>query len=79
MPYGTQTAWGGPHVPPSDPIHGMLLSIGAVLPDHAVVAVTTQARRFPLPPGVRPLERFRVGTRTAFIGRAGELRTGVAP
>jgi tRNA G10 N-methylase Trm11 len=79
LPYGTQTAWAGPHVPSTDPIHGMLRGLAAVLPEHAVLAVATRARRFPPPPGVRPLERLRVGTRVAFIGRAGELRAAAAP
>jgi 23S rRNA (guanine2535-N1)-methyltransferase len=79
LPYGTQTGWGGHNVPQTEPIHGMLRALCAVLPEHAVLAVTTQSRKFPLPPDVRPLERFRVGTRASFTGRAGELRTEVAP
>ncbi len=79
LPYGTQTAWGGLNGPPADPIHGVLQALGAVLPGHAVLDVTTQARKFPLPLGVRPLERFRVGARATFIGRASELRAAGAP
>ncbi len=74
LPYGTQTAWSGARVPATDPTHQMLQALCSVLPEHAVLAMTTQARKFPLPPGVRSLERFRVGARAAFIGRVGQLR-----
>jgi 23S rRNA G2445 N2-methylase RlmL len=74
LPYGTQTTWSGPNVPPTDPTHQLLRTLSDVLPGHAVLAMTTRARKFPLPPGVHALERFRVGTRSAFVGTVDQLR-----
>lgn len=77
LPYGRQTTWTGSLPPEADPTQAMLRALCAVLPDHAIITLTTQARKVPLPPGVRPLERLRVGTRAGFIGRVGQIREHV--
>lgn len=69
LPYGRQVHWQG--ADGVDPLPAMVDALCAVLPDHAVVAVTVAGRKVPLAPA---LERFRVGTRAAFIGRVAQLR-----
>jgi hypothetical protein len=52
----------------------MVAALCAVLEDDAVIAFTVEARKVSLGADMPPLERFRVGTRAAFIGRVGQLR-----
>ncbi|WP_306368367.1 rRNA methyltransferase [Nocardiopsis sp. CC223A] len=72
VPYGGMTDWAG-RVPGSDPVGGLLASLGRALPPEAVIVVTARTRRVPLPEGVRALERVRVGVRAAALVRARDV------
>lgn len=74
LPYDRQTSWQGSVPSDGEPLRAMIRALCGVLDDHAVIAVTTEARKVSLGPDVRALQRFRVGTRAAFIGRVGQLR-----
>lgn len=71
VPYGRQTAWN--NAPGEDPIGDLVRALTRVLADDAVIALCARARRISVG-GARALERVRLGTRAAFIGRVGELR-----
>ncbi|MER5213957.1 rRNA methyltransferase [Streptomyces sp. NPDC002838] len=71
LPYGERTQWAGEV--PGEPVTGMLRSLASVLPPHAVIAVTDRARKIPVAP-VRPLERLKIGTRSAVLVRASAVR-----
>ncbi|MEU3229537.1 rRNA methyltransferase [Nocardiopsis alba] len=71
VPYGEMTHWDGEA--PEDPVHGLLASMGRVLPRNSVVVVTARTRRVRLPEGVRALERVKVGNRSAVLLRARDL------
>lgn len=71
VPYERQTGWHGSAAAAADPVRGLVAALGEVLPAHAVVVVTTQARKVPLP-GVPLLARVRVGTRASALVRAGD-------
>ncbi|TDQ53070.1 rRNA methyltransferase [Actinorugispora endophytica] len=73
VPYGDLTHWSGAR-PDAEPVPALLRALAAVLPDHAVLAVTARTRRVPLPGGVPALERARVGNRAAVLVRASDLR-----
>lgn len=74
VPYGEMTRWEGDI--PQDPVHGLLSSMGRVLPERSVVVVTARTRRVRLPEGVRALERVKVGNRSAVLVRARDI-TGI--
>lgn len=74
VPYGEMTRWEG--ATPQDPVHGLLSSMGRVLPERSVVVLTARTRRVQLPDGVRALERVKVGNRSAVLVRARDL-TGI--
>ena len=74
VPYGEMTRWEGDI--PQDPVHGLLSSMGRVLPERSVVVVTARTRRVQLPEGVRALERVKVGNRSAVLVRARDI-TGI--
>ncbi len=74
VPYGEMTRWEGDI--PQDPVHGLLSSMGRVLPERSVVVLTARTRRVQLPEGVRALERVKVGNRSAVLVRARDL-TGI--
>ncbi|MGW9556358.1 rRNA methyltransferase [Nocardiopsis sp. NPDC055551] len=74
VPYGEMTRWEGDI--PQDPVHGLLSSMGRVLPERSVVVLTARTRRVRLPEGVRALERVKVGNRSAVLVRARDL-TGI--
>lgn len=73
VPYEQQASW---RFTPTgeDPLPALLGALAAVLPGHAVIAVTAQARK--VRAGFPALERFRVGNRAAFVGRAESLAGG---
>jgi hypothetical protein len=80
VPYGRQTVWVQPADGSSrdaaggDPLPRMVRAVVDVLADDAVIAICARARRISLGPRVPALERFRLGLRAGFIGRAGDLR-----
>lgn len=57
-----------------DPGVEFLRAVATVLRPDAVVVAVGRGRTVALPPGVRPLERVRVGHRAAVLVRAGALR-----
>jgi hypothetical protein len=71
VPYGEQTDWLGADDDAGVP--EMLTAVAAVLPDHAVLAVTVRGRRVPLG-GVRARESFKIGTRAVALLTADQLR-----
>lgn len=73
VPYGGLTHWAG-RPPGGDPVGALLRALAGVLPDHAVLTVTARTRKIGLPPGVRALDRVRVGNRAAVLVRAADLR-----
>ncbi|WP_225102118.1 rRNA methyltransferase [Streptomyces sp. CoH27] len=70
VPYGERTHWGGGA--PELPIPALLRALAAVLPPHAVVAVSNRGRKIPVAP-LRPLERLKIGTRSVVLLRAGDI------
>jgi 23S rRNA G2445 N2-methylase RlmL len=75
VPYSEQTHWAGKV--PEQPVPAMLRSLASVLPQHAVVAVTSRGRRIAGIP-LRPLERLKIGTRSVVLLRAGDIQ-GAGP
>ncbi|GAB3456524.1 hypothetical protein GCM10027570_38190 [Streptomonospora sediminis] len=72
IPYGDLTHFAG--APPAgEPVCALLRALAAVLPAHAVLAVTARTRKVTLPADVRALERVRVGNRAAVLVRAGDV------
>ncbi|GAA4899959.1 rRNA methyltransferase [Streptomonospora salina] len=71
VPYGGLTAFSGA-APAGDPVPALVRALAAVVPGHAVLAVTARTRKVPLPEGVRALERVRVGVRAAALVRAAD-------
>ncbi|KIH99708.1 rRNA methyltransferase [Streptomonospora alba] len=71
VPYGGLTAFAGA-VPAGEPVPALMRALAAVVPAHAVLAVTARTRKVPLPEGARALERIRVGNRAAALVRASE-------
>ncbi|MEU6279813.1 rRNA methyltransferase [Streptomyces sp. NPDC047028] len=71
LPYGERTHWTGSV--PEQPVTGLLASLASVLPEHAVIAVTDRSRKIPVAP-VRTLERLKIGTRSAVLVRAADVR-----
>ncbi|GAA4975760.1 hypothetical protein WHI96_22760 [Pseudonocardia tropica] len=59
-----------------DPGVEFLRAVATVLRPDAVVVAVGRGRTVPLPGGVRPLERVRVGHRAAVLVRAGALQEG---
>jgi len=74
LPYGNQTTWVGSPPSNAEPTHAAMRALAAVLPDHAVIALTVQGRKVPTPPELQPLERFRVGTRAGLLARVAQIR-----
>jgi hypothetical protein len=70
VPYERQSGWLGGAAILQDPVHGLTTALSQVLPAHAVIVITVQARKISLP-GVKVLERVRVGTRASALVRAG--------
>lgn len=78
VPYGNQTTWKGSMPDGCEPTTALVRSLCQVLPQHAVIALSVQARRVSLGGGgIRALERFRLGKRAGFIGRVAELRNSL--
>ncbi|MUL41647.1 rRNA methyltransferase [Streptomonospora sp. PA3] len=73
VPYGGLTAFANAPAA-GEPVPALLRALCAVLPDHAVLAVTARTRKVALPEGVRALERVRAGNRAAALVRAGDVR-----
>jgi 23S rRNA (guanine2535-N1)-methyltransferase len=73
VPYGEQTDWAGPAVGAGVP--GMARAVASVVPAETVIIVAVRGRRVPLGDVVPPVQRFKVGTRSVAIVRAGQLRT----
>lgn len=73
LPHDRQTSWasaddGAPTGPGA-----FLTAVGSVLDPGAVVVAVGRGRTVPVPPGVRPLERLRVGHRAAVLLRTEHL------
>ncbi|AOS62787.1 rRNA methyltransferase [Actinoalloteichus hymeniacidonis] len=75
LPYGEQTRWRGEHGAAAEPQARLLRALRPNLPDHAVLVLVDRSRKVVLPAGLRPLERFRIGTRSAVLLRAADLPT----
>ncbi|GAA3763156.1 rRNA methyltransferase [Salinactinospora qingdaonensis] len=73
VPYGDLTHWSG-MVPNGEPVPALLRAVAEPLSDDALLVVTARTRKIPLPTGVRPLERVRVGSRSAVLVRVAEVR-----
>ncbi|QBI56408.1 50S ribosomal protein L11 methyltransferase [Streptomonospora litoralis] len=73
IPYGDLTRFSGAP-PDADPVPALVRALAAVLPEHAVLAVTARTRKVALPAGVGALERVRAGNRAAVLVRAGDAR-----
>src|SRR6266571_4139922 len=72
VPYGRQTAWtdpAGAHDP--DPVTRLSEALGEVLRPDAVVAICGSGRKVTIRGGPPALARFRLGTRSVIITRAG--------
>ena len=72
VPYGQQTAWidpAGAH--DRDPLTRLSDALGAVLRPDAVVAICASGRKVTIRGGPPALARFRLGTRSVVITRAG--------
>ncbi|ETK30637.1 hypothetical protein MPTA5024_39170, partial [Microbispora sp. ATCC PTA-5024] len=68
VPYGEQTSWLGPDG--ESGAAGMLRTLGAVLPEGAVIAVAVRGRRPPRADGADglvPRGSFKIGTRTVAL------------
>ncbi|MGH3328458.1 MAG: rRNA methyltransferase [Streptomycetales bacterium] len=74
LPYGKQTTWAGSPPLDTEPTYAAMRALAAVLPDHAVIALTVHGRKVPTAPGIQALERFRVGTRAGLVARAAQIR-----
>ncbi|OLL98149.1 RRNA methyltransferase AviRa [Pseudonocardia sp. Ae406_Ps2] len=81
LPHGIRTTWAAAPTRPAGaaadtPAPGVefLRAVATVLRPDAVVVAVGRGRTVALPPGVRPLERVRVGHRAAVLVRAGALR-----
>lgn len=83
LPHGRQTSWatgdpvGAPGTdsptPGPAPEIAFLRAVAGVVAPQAVVVAVGRGRSVPLPPGVRALEKLRVGHRAAVLVRAGAL------
>ena len=74
VPNGEQTSWQSPAGLDDQPLPSMLRSLCRVLPPHAVVTLCARARRISFGRPVPALERLRLGHRSAFTGRAADIR-----
>ncbi|BBG05216.1 MULTISPECIES: hypothetical protein [Pseudonocardia] len=80
LPHGRQTTWATP-TPTTTPgadgdppgTAAFLTAVASVLDARAVLVAVDRGRTVPVPAGVRPLERLRVGHRAAMLLRAGDL------
>lgn len=71
VPYGEQTVWQGEQA--GTGTAGMVAAVAAVVRPEAVIVVAVRGRKVPLD-ALRPIEKFRVGTRAVALLRAGEVR-----
>lgn len=76
VPYGGLSQWRGLAPSGTEPVVSLLAALAPVLPGSAVVGVTARTRKVPVPAGVSPLERVRVGNRAAVLVRAAEVVGG---
>lgn len=74
VPYGRQVRWSGAVPEDVDPVRAAVACLCSVLDDHAVLAITAEARKITLGAGSVVLERFRIGTRAGVVARVGDLR-----
>jgi 23S rRNA (guanine2535-N1)-methyltransferase len=74
VPYGRQVHWAGTAPGDVEPLRAAVAGLCAVLDDHAVLAITAEARKVALDAGSVVLERFRIGTRAGVVARVGDLR-----
>lgn len=70
IPYGERTTWLGDV--PGEPVRALARALSRAVPEEAIVVLCARTRKIDL--GVPARERVRVGTRAAFLGRAGDLR-----
>ncbi|TQN33294.1 RRNA methyltransferase AviRa [Haloactinospora alba] len=76
VPYGGLSQWRGLAPAETEPAVSLMAALASVLPGGAVVGVTARTRKVPLPAGVSPLERVRVGNRAAVLVRAADVAGG---
>lgn len=82
LPHRIRTTWAPPPARAAaaddgrEPGGEFLRAVATLLRPEAVVVAVGRGRTVALPPGVRPLERVRVGHRAAVLVRAGALREG---
>jgi 23S rRNA (guanine2535-N1)-methyltransferase len=70
VPYGEQTEWQGADA--GSGTAGMVRAVASRLPAGAVIVVAARGRRVPLDDDVRPVEKFKIGTRSVALLRAGQ-------
>ena len=70
LPYGERTTWLGDV--PEQPVRALARALSRAVPEEAIVVLCARTRKVDI--GVPALERIRVGTRAAYLGRAGDLR-----
>lgn len=73
VPYSELTHWHGSLPCDEPPLLALLRSVAEVVPQHAVLVVTARTRKVALPGELKPLERFRLGSRAAVFLRAAAI------
>ncbi|MER7007999.1 rRNA methyltransferase [Dactylosporangium sp. NPDC000555] len=73
VPYGEQTEWHGANA--ESGTAGMVRAVASVLPADAMIVVAARGRRVPLGDGIRPTQKFKIGTRAVALLQAGQLQT----
>jgi hypothetical protein len=71
VPYGEQTDWQGANAGEGTP--GMVRAVASVVPAETVIVVAARARKVPLGDEVRPIEKFKIGTRSVAVVKAGQF------
>lgn len=71
VPYGEQTEWHGTNA--ESGTAGMVRAVASVLPAAAVIVIAARGRRVPLGDDVRPIHKFKIGTRAVALLKAGQI------
>ncbi|MEV0005608.1 rRNA methyltransferase [Micromonospora sp. NPDC050980] len=71
VPYGEQTEWHGTNA--ESGTAGMVRAVASVLPADAVIVIAARGRRVPLGDDVRPIHKFKIGTRAVALLKAGQI------
>ncbi|MEV0154026.1 rRNA methyltransferase [Micromonospora sp. NPDC050686] len=74
VPYGEQTEWHGTDA--KSGTAGMVRAVASVLPADAVIVIAARGRRVPLDDDVRPIHKFKIGTRAVALLKASQVNGG---